>query len=198
MRAPTALAMVLAFGLVATQAPAEDRTKKLPVEPQSTSSIRHIAASGNVKVVQNDRMVVAGKALFDNSKRTITLTENPRLWQGSDVVTAHTIILHLDENRTEMLGEGGEITVLLNPRQQKQESAKGRDVALIGRDQPIQVTARKATGENLPGGKELTFEGAVRVRQGEVTLTCDKLVVTFQEEKRSSGLQAGVRGSSGG
>jgi lipopolysaccharide export system protein LptA len=82
-------------------------------------------ASGNVKIVQNERMAVAGKALYDNAKRTITLTEGPRLWQGADVMVAKTIIVYLDENRVDSQGgDENPIKFKINPEQQKKEKEK--------------------------------------------------------------------------
>ncbi|MCL5124034.1 MAG: hypothetical protein M1511_05965 [Deltaproteobacteria bacterium] len=95
-------------------------------ELQTPSGIKSITALGNVKITQNERMAVAGKAIFDNIKRTITLTEGPpRLWQGPDVLAAQTIIIYLDENRTELLG-GDEslITAIINPPKPKKDKEK--------------------------------------------------------------------------
>lgn len=185
-RSTSALAMLLALGIAANLAIAQDRATKLPADMQM-SGMRSMTATGNVKVVQNERMAVAGQAVFDNVNRTITLTESPRIWQGSDVVQAHKIIIYLDENRTEFSGKEGEaITVLINPNKPKNnENDKDEGPVSLGMDsdQPIQITAKRSTGKNLPTGKELTFEGNVRVRQGQVTLTCDKLVMVFDEEK---------------
>ncbi|MFH0823030.1 MAG: LptA/OstA family protein [Pseudomonadota bacterium] len=95
--------------------------KSLPAGLQSVSGIKSIAASGNVKMVQGERMATAGKALYDNVERTITLTEGPpRLWQGPDVLVANTIIVYLDENRSELKGNTGTpgnegIRMIINP-----------------------------------------------------------------------------------
>jgi len=182
----SALTVLLALVLTVHLAAAQDRTKKLPADLQM-SGMRSMIATGNVKVVQNERMAVAGQAVFDNVSRTITLTENPRVWQGSDVAQADKIIIYLDENRTEFTGkEGGAITVMINPNKPKNsENDKDEGSVSLGLDaeQPIQITAKKSTGKNLPTGKELVFEGNVRVRQGQVTLTCDRLVMVFDEEK---------------
>ena len=78
----------------------------------------------NVKIIQNERMAVAGKALYDNAKRTITLTEGPRLWQGADVMVAKSIIIYLDENRVDSQGGENPITFRINPDQQKKEKEK--------------------------------------------------------------------------
>lgn len=105
----------------------KERANKLPADLQ-VSGLRSMTASGNVKVVQNERMAVAGRALFDNAKRTITLTENPRLWQGPDVAIADTIVVYLDENRSELQGKnGGEISVQINPGKHRKETGNARD-----------------------------------------------------------------------
>ena len=103
----------------------EGRVKKLAKKLENVSQIKSITASGNVKIVQNERMAVAGKALYDNAKRTITLTEGPRLWQGADMMVAKTIIVYLDENRVDSQG-GNEnpIKFKINPEQQKKEKEK--------------------------------------------------------------------------
>ena len=100
--------------------------KPLTKELQTSSGIKSITASGNVKITQNDRMAVAGKAVFDNIKRTITLTEGPpRLWQGPDVLAAQTIIIYLDENRSELLGgDDSLITAIINPPKAKKDKEK--------------------------------------------------------------------------
>ncbi len=109
-------------GAIQSSSPKNQATKEL----QTPSGIKSITALGNVKITQNDRMAVAGKAVFDNAKRTITLNEGPpRLWQGPDVLAAQTIIIYLDENRSELLG-GDEslITAIINPPKPKKEKEK--------------------------------------------------------------------------
>jgi lipopolysaccharide export system protein LptA len=105
------------------KAGSESSVKKIPKELQTVSGIRSITAAGNVKIVQNERMATAGKAQFDNLERTITLTEGPpQLWQGPDRMVAHTIIIYLDENRSELRsGDGTVIKAIINPGKQKRE-----------------------------------------------------------------------------
>lgn len=101
-------------------------SKKPIKELQTASGIKSIIASGNVKIVQNDRMATAGRAVFDNLKRTITLSEGPpRLWQGPDALSAQTIIIYLDENRSELAGgDDTLITAVINPSKQKKDKEK--------------------------------------------------------------------------
>ncbi len=101
----------------------ENALKKGIRSLETAGKIRAITALGNVKFVQGERVAVAGKALYDNNKRTITLTKGPpKLWQGQDVVVADTIIIYLDENRTELVGgdESG-IRATINPSKIKKE-----------------------------------------------------------------------------
>jgi lipopolysaccharide export system protein LptA len=106
-------------------APTESRNRKLPKDWQTAGNIKSITASGNVKITQNERMATAGKALYDNVKRTITLTESPRIWQGRDAGIADTIIMYLDENRSEFRGgDASPIKFTINPSEPKKEKKK--------------------------------------------------------------------------
>lgn len=117
--------LVLVYDEKAGVSTGDGRAKKLAKKLENVSQIKSITASGNVKIVQNERMAVAGKALYDNAKRTITLTEGPRLWQGTDVMVANTIIIYLDENRVDSQGgEENPIRFKINPEQQKKEKEK--------------------------------------------------------------------------
>lgn len=81
----------------------EIRAKKLSKDWQMSSAIKTVTALGNVKITQKDRMVTAGKAVYDHAKRTVTLTEGPpRFWQGRDAGMADRVVMHLEENRFEL------------------------------------------------------------------------------------------------
>lgn len=92
---------------------------KAPADLQDASNIKSITAIGHVKIVQQQTRATAGKAVYDAAKRTITLTENPRLRRGRNVLQAATIIIYLDENRTEFDGGGEGIRGTLNPTSPK-------------------------------------------------------------------------------
>ena len=74
------------------------QSANLAKEAQKIENIRSITAVGNVKIVQHDRIAVAGKAVYDNTKRTIELTDNPMLWQGPDRLHGQKIVFHMDEH----------------------------------------------------------------------------------------------------
>ena len=94
----------------------EKPSKKPPTDPSAISNIRTITASDNVKIVQNENMATAGKAVYDNVKRTITLTETPRVWQGNIMLEAQTITVDIDKNSIEAVGGKWKIGPLMSPR----------------------------------------------------------------------------------
>lgn len=96
--------------------------KKNPVASAPTNAdLKTITASGNVKIVQGDRRVFAEKAVYDNAARTITLSEGPRLWQGGNTIRSETIIMYLDEKRTQLIGP---VTGVLQPGKNQKEKEK--------------------------------------------------------------------------
>ena len=61
-----------------------------------------------------------------------------------------------------------------------------------GSDQPMDITSRGVNIRSIPNGKEVTFEGNVKVKQGDVTLTCDRLVIVYDEQKGAKRLPKGL------
>ena len=51
-----------------------------------------------------------------------------------------------------------------------------------GSDQPMEITSRGVNYRSIPNGKEVTFEGNVKAKQGDVTLTCDRMVIVYDEK----------------
>ncbi|MDQ7782803.1 MAG: LptA/OstA family protein [Desulfomonilaceae bacterium] len=86
---------------------------------RSAENIRTITALGHVKIVQRDTTATAGKGVYDHAERTVTLSESPRLRQGSNVLEANTIVIFLEENRIEFEGGGQRIKGTLSPGNQK-------------------------------------------------------------------------------
>ena len=81
-----------------------NRGKRFLTDPQAKREIKSVTATGNVKFEQRDRRATAGRAVYDNAKQTITLTEGPpHFWIGTDEGKAETVIIRVDENRIEFL-----------------------------------------------------------------------------------------------
>ena len=98
--------------------------KKDPVDKLSgRGRIKTIVASGNVKITQGTREARAGKAVYDNAARTITLSEHPRLWWDGNMVEADVFILYLDQRSYETGGDGP-VKVKIIPIKNQREKQK--------------------------------------------------------------------------
>jgi len=103
-----------------TNRPSKPKTR--PANGVNTENVKTITALGNVEIAQGDRKATAGKAVYDDAKRTVTLSDNPRLRQGANALQAKTIVVYMDENRMEFEGGDGRIKGTLDPgRQEKKE-----------------------------------------------------------------------------
>jgi lipopolysaccharide export system protein LptA len=107
----------------------EDQPKKPgnPKDLKGDSVFKTATASGNVKVTQNELKATAGKAVFDNVRKTITLNDSPKVWKGQDWMVAPTIVVYINEKRMETLpASGGDngVKFLINPGTLKQEKEK--------------------------------------------------------------------------
>jgi len=61
--------------------------------------IDRLVATGDVKVVEGDRVVTAGRAVFDNKRELLTLTEDPVLTQGQNVLRGEVIRFDLPSDQ---------------------------------------------------------------------------------------------------
>ncbi len=81
-----------------------------------------VEASGNVRIVQQNRIATAGHAVYSNREGKITLSVNPRVYQGKDVVSGTVITYLLDEEKSVVKGgPEGRVEVLIYPKD------KGKD-----------------------------------------------------------------------
>lgn len=59
-----------------------------------------VEAIGNVRIVQENRLGTAGKAVYDGREGRIVLTENPKVFQGKDFVTGNVITYFVADGRS--------------------------------------------------------------------------------------------------
>jgi lipopolysaccharide export system protein LptA len=65
-----------------------------------SGGLSRVEATGDVRVVQGDRIATGSSIIFDNAAQTIVATGNPRVWQGDNVVHGRKITVYLREERT--------------------------------------------------------------------------------------------------
>jgi len=73
-----------------------------------TRALERIEASGDVRVVQAERVATAKSAVYEVSGRKILLTGDARVNRGADFIEGEQIELYLDEERSLVKGNQGQ------------------------------------------------------------------------------------------
>ena len=81
------------------------------------NSMEKIEANGNVRIVQENRIGTASHAVYDSKPGKIILTGNPKVMQGADTISGKIITFFIDEEKSEVSGDGDSrvITVIHPP-----------------------------------------------------------------------------------
>jgi lipopolysaccharide export system protein LptA len=80
--------------------------KGADVMPGSSGrSVKQIEATGHVRIEKETGNATSHKAVFDNSRRVVTLTGDPVAWEKGTRVSGEKIVIYLDEDRSVV--EGG-------------------------------------------------------------------------------------------
>jgi len=69
--------------------------------------IERVTAGGSVKVQQGLRVANCQKAVFYNIDQRVVLTGDPKLWEGSDMVSGDEIVFDIEQNLIEVKGGPG-------------------------------------------------------------------------------------------
>jgi lipopolysaccharide export system protein LptA len=85
-----------------------------------------IEATGNVRIVQQNRTGFAAQAIYDSRNGRITLTGSPRVTQGEDSISGKIITYYVDEDTSVVSGGGdSRVEAVINPPVRK-GNADGR------------------------------------------------------------------------
>ncbi len=83
---------------------------------EKKGEVEKIEASGNVRIIQENRTGSAFHAVYDSRVGRIVLTGNPRVSQGGDVISGKSITYFIDEDRSIVSGgEGGRVEATITP-----------------------------------------------------------------------------------
>ena len=85
------------------------------LDDASASKLQSVVATGSVRIDQGARWAVGGKATFDQSNRTLVLTENPVMHDGPNEVAGDRVVVYLDENRSVVEGGRKRVKAVLFP-----------------------------------------------------------------------------------
>jgi len=89
-----------------------------------SARVQEIVAVGSVRIDQGERFATGGRATFDQSKRTVVLTDDPVLHDGPNEVMGDRVVVFLDENRSVVEGGRKRVKAVLYPDKDKAGEGK--------------------------------------------------------------------------
>jgi lipopolysaccharide export system protein LptA len=82
--------------------------------------IKELAATGNVKIIQGDRIATGQKIVFYGDEQKIVATGNPRVWQGDNVIVGNKITVYLKQDRSVVEGTPqARVSATIQPKEKK-------------------------------------------------------------------------------
>jgi lipopolysaccharide export system protein LptA len=77
--------------------------------------LEQIIATGNVDIAQGKRAASGGRAVFDQRRRTIVLSENAVLSEGPNRISGERVVVYIDEERSVVEGGDRRVQAVLYP-----------------------------------------------------------------------------------
>lgn len=121
-------------------APAEPAATATPGGVKGANQIKEIVAEGNVRIRQGTRLAEGRRAVFDQAKQTVVLSDNAVLHDGPNQVAGERVIVYLQEERSVVeSGSNTRVKAVLYPGNKDDAGAKATATAL-----PIQAAGPPA------------------------------------------------------
>ena len=111
--------MVLTYrgNVVVTQADMTLRSNSLRVTlvKDGPQRAKEVVAEGDVRIDSGDRHASGGRAVFDDTARTVTLSDQARLSDGPNEVAGERVVVFIDEQRSVVEGGPDRVRAVLYP-----------------------------------------------------------------------------------
>jgi lipopolysaccharide export system protein LptA len=121
--------MVLTYrgNVVVTQADMTLRSNNLRVTlvKEGPQRAKEVVAEGDVKIDAGDRHASGGRAVFDDAKRTVTLSDQARLSDGPNEVAGEQVVVYIDEQRSVVQGGPERVRAVLYPPTERPKQQAG-------------------------------------------------------------------------
>jgi len=86
--------------------------------------VERVECSGNIRIIQKNRIGTAGKAVYDNRQGKIVLTENPKVYQGEDMISGSEITYFLADQRSIVTGAPNtRVEAVIHPKGKRDDRA---------------------------------------------------------------------------
>jgi lipopolysaccharide export system protein LptA len=121
--------MVLTYrgNVVVTQADMTLRANSLRVTlaKEGQQRAKEVVAEGDVRIDAGERHASGGKAVFDDAKRTVTLSDQARLSDGPNEVAGDRVVVFIDEQRSVVEGGPERVRAVLYPPTERPKQTAG-------------------------------------------------------------------------
>lgn len=121
--------MVLAYrgNVVVTQADMTLRANTLRVTlvREGPQRAKEVVAEGDVRIDAGERHASGGRAVFDDTKRTVTLSDQARLKDGPNEVSGDRVVVFIDEQRSVVEGGPERVRAVLYPPTERPKPRAG-------------------------------------------------------------------------
>ena len=88
-----------------------------------SARLREIVAAGKVRIEDGTRWATGGRAVFDQTNRTLVLSETPVLHDGANEVLGDRVIVYLDEDRSVVEGGRKRVKAVHYPDREDKKAA---------------------------------------------------------------------------
>jgi lipopolysaccharide export system protein LptA len=120
--------------------------KAKPAAGSDADKIKEIIAEGNVKIRQGTRLAEGRRAVFDQAKQTVVLSDGAVLHDGPNQVAGERVIVYLKEDRSVVeSGSNSRVKAVLYPG--KEEGKNGEPAA---KATALPVQAKESTAAESP------------------------------------------------
>jgi len=83
-----------------------------------SAQLKEIVAAGKVRIEDGTRWATGGRAVFDQTNRTLVLSETPAIHDGANEVAGDRVVVYLDENRSVVEGGRKRVKAVFHPKDQ--------------------------------------------------------------------------------
>jgi lipopolysaccharide export system protein LptA len=88
---------------------------RVTLDPEARQPVQRIEAEGAVRIAKGAREATGGRAVFDQAKRTVTLSDHATLRDGPNEVAGERVVVYLDEERSVVEGGDQRVRAVLFP-----------------------------------------------------------------------------------
>lgn len=79
--------------------------------------VEKVEAFGGIRISQGSRLAQSGHAVYDNTSGKIVLDDNPKVFQGDNVVAGKIITFFVDEEKSVVTGgPGSRVEAVIHPK----------------------------------------------------------------------------------